>query len=410
MKKFVFTLRALGLCALVAVLAGCGSKTLTPFSPTASSESKARALKYQVLYSFHGRDGANPLASLIDVNGTLYGTTGDGGTHNAGTVFSVSPSGKERVLYSFGATARDGNDPDAALIHVNGTFYGTTAIGNKYNTGTVFGVSTSGKERVLYGFGEFGPDGMQPSASLINVNGTLYSTTNFGGSSNFGTVFSVTTDGKEKIVHSFGHPFSTDGQIPAARLLEVHGTLYGTTYEGGIYGREKHCGGSPCPGDGTVFNVSPAGKVRVLHSFGNGSDGLNPQAGLIHVNGTLYGTTVQGGKYNCGTVFSITTTGAERVLYSFVAASNDGCQPAAGLISLGGRFYGTTAYGGAYNHGGTVFSIGTTGAGERVLHSFGSGSDGKYPVAAVRELNGVLYGTTESGGTANHGTIFVLSP
>jgi uncharacterized repeat protein (TIGR03803 family) len=102
--------------------------------------------------------------------------------------------------------------------------------------------------------------------------------------------------------------------------------------------------------------------------------------------------------------------GTERVLHSFVAASTDGCGPAAGLISLGGRFYGTTAYGGAYGHLGTVFSIGTTGAGERVLHSFGSRSDGKYPEAALRELNGMLYGTTENGGTANHGTVFVLRP
>jgi uncharacterized repeat protein (TIGR03803 family) len=69
-----------------------------------------------------------------------------------------------------------------------------------------------------------------------------------------------------------------------------------------------------------------------------------------------------------------------------------------------------TAYGGAFDHGGTVFSIGTTGVGELVLHSFGSGSDGKNPVAALCKLGGLLYGTTETGGSANHGTIFALSP
>ncbi|MFZ0030884.1 MAG: choice-of-anchor tandem repeat GloVer-containing protein [Candidatus Cybelea sp.] len=416
MTRLIFTAPALGACALVAALTGCGGKALTPSSATAPAGSNAGASSYKVLYNFHGRDGSGPVANLIAINGTLYGTTTEGGTHGLssrdGVVFSITTSGKEQVLHDFGATRDDGTYPQASLIEVNGTLYGTTGLGNPYNTGTVYRITTSGEERVLYSFGEFGPDGMGPSASLINVNGTLYSTTNSGGSSNLGTVFSVTTDGKAQIVHSFGHPYRTDGQIPASRLLDVNGTLYGTTYQGGIYGRGNHCGSSaPCPGDGTVFSVSPAGKVRVLHSFGNGSDGVYPEAGLIRVNGTLYGTTAQGGEtYSCGTVFSITTAGTERVLHSFAAASTDGCGPAAGLISFGGRFYGTTAYGGAYGPLGTVFSIERTGGGERILHSFGSGSDGKHPVAALHELNGTLYGTTQNGGTANHGTVFVLRP
>ena len=119
-----------------------------------------------------------------------------------------------------------------------------------------------------------------------------------------------------------------------------------------------------------------------MHSFGNGSDGLTPAAPLIQVDGMLYGTTAQGGAYGCGTVFSLSTGGRERVLYSFGSAANDGCEPDAGLIAIGTTLFGTTGYGGAYDKGGTVFSLATDGSNERILHSFGSGSDGKNPVAA----------------------------
>jgi uncharacterized repeat protein (TIGR03803 family) len=80
---------------------------------------------------------------------------------------------------------------------------------------------------------------MQPSASLIDNHGTLYSTTNFGGASNPGTVFSISTSGKERVLHSFGQPYRSDGQIPASALVAVSGTLYGTTYQGGSYGRGR---------------------------------------------------------------------------------------------------------------------------------------------------------------------------
>jgi uncharacterized repeat protein (TIGR03803 family) len=247
--------------------------------------------------------------------------------------------------------------------------------------------------------------------SLIDLNGTMYGTTNFGGESNVGTVFGITPRGNAQTVHSFGDPWKTDGQIPASRLLELNGIFYGTTFEGGIYHRGNHCGSAPCPGYGTVFSLTPSGQVHTLHSFGNGSDGISPGAGLLKVNGTFYGTTEQGGaNKNCGTLFSITTDGTERVLHSFGVSANDGCQPAANLIDVRGSLYGTTAYGGANGHYGTVFTISPTGSGERVLHSFGAGNDGKFPQAALLNVNGTLYGTTESGGSTNSGTIFALSP
>jgi uncharacterized repeat protein (TIGR03803 family) len=407
----------LGIVVASALLSGCtvsnASRSAT-FVPSALSVSRGLpdSSGYRVLHSFNGRDGKYPVASLIDVNGILYGTTTGGGTRGLapkdGVVFSITTDGAEHVLHNFGTGARDGNYPGAALNELDGTLYGTTELGNKANTGTVFSITRSGVEHVLYRFGEFGPSGMQPSAKLVDVGGTFYSTTNFGGSSNLGTVFSVAPSGKESTLYSFGQPYGSDGRYPAARLVNVHGTLYGTTYGGGAYGRGR-CGPYRCSGDGSVFSITPAGKKRTLHSFGSGSDGVNPQAGLLNVNGTLYGTTFGGGKHpNCGTVFSISPAGDERVLYSFGAAG-DGCGPAADLIFVHGRLYGTTGYGGAYDSKGTVFGISLTGSGERVLHSFSGGKDGANPQAALLNLGGTLYGTTQKGGTSNLGTVFALT-
>jgi uncharacterized repeat protein (TIGR03803 family) len=228
---------------------------------------------------------------LIDVRGTLYGTTYYGGTYNAGTIFSISTAGSEHVLHSFGSRL-DGANPIAGLIDVGGKLYGTTFTGGRFGGGTVFSISATGKERRLHSFGGTSSDGHWPYAGLVDVNGTLYGTTYAGGAYNGGTVFSITLNGTEKVLHSFGN--GHDGLWPHASLIEVNGTLYGTTSGGG--GRHN---------PGTVFSISAAGTEQVLHSFGRGSDGANPVAGLIDVNGALYGTTEAGGTYGDGTVFAL---------------------------------------------------------------------------------------------------------
>jgi uncharacterized repeat protein (TIGR03803 family) len=130
---------------------------------------------YKSLYSFKGgTDGANPSAGLIAVYGELYGTTGGGGTYGHGTVFKVSTFGTETVLYRFKGVP-DGAFPVAGLIEVNGALYGTTQLGGTYGAygdGTVFKMSTSGAESVLYRFKNV-PDGANPEAGLIDVNGAL---------------------------------------------------------------------------------------------------------------------------------------------------------------------------------------------------------------------------------------------
>jgi uncharacterized repeat protein (TIGR03803 family) len=313
-----------------------------------------------VLHSFvdSSKDGKNPRAGVIDVKDTLYGTTVHGGTASCycGTVFKVTLSGAERVLHSF-AGEPDGVGPEYGLLDVNGTLYGTTANGGASGNGAVFAITTSGTETMLHSFAG-APDGANPKGGLINVNGTLYGTTYSGGThcssrGGCGTVFTITPSGAEAVLHSFKGG-SRDGEYPAqAALLDVNGMLYGTTKRGGTNNL------------GTVFSIKTSGKETVLHSFGGSGDGIYPYGGLIDVNGTLYGTTSNGGSvscgvryggiHGCGTVFSITTSGQETVLHSF-GAPKDGKYPYGGLINVNNTLYGTTTAGGSKDAG-TVFSV-----------------------------------------------------
>lgn len=151
------------------------------------------------------------------------------------------------------------------------------------------------------------------------------------------------------MIYNFKCKGSCNDAAPSA-LTVLKGMLYGTT----TYG--------PANQDpGTVFSVTTAGKVQVLHKFDSGSDGAYPQGGLTVLHGTLYGTTFGGGgsgcnpSGGCGTMFKVTTSGAESVLYSFIGGAY-GATPYAGLIAVKNVLYGTTEYGGASNNG-TVFGI-----------------------------------------------------
>lgn len=417
-----------------ALLAGCGGSQPAIGVPGAMAQSGAIATQAKhgrslaavrvhkasavesVIYSFRGgsgsmADGANPRAGLVNLNGTLYGTTWEGGDYSKrfdfygfGTVFSVTPNGTETVLHRF--VGLDGRYPAARLIGVDGTFYGTTEGGGGRGKGTAFSITPYGMETVLHHFGGVS-DGANPQARLTDVHGTLYGTTVAGGSSECdgsgcGTVFSITTSARETVIHRFGK--GEGGVDPLAGLLKVNGTLYGTTYYGnasGVYG--------------TVFKMTSSGKETVLHAFKGGpKDGAEPWGDLINVNGTLYGTTSKGGVSSycdggCGTVFSITPSGKEKVLYSFKGGASDGEYPEASLLNVNGTLYGTTYAGGTHSSG-TVFSITTSGA-YTVIYNFGATSgDGVTPEAGLINVNGTLYGTTFSGGEYVHyGTVYSLT-
>jgi len=379
-----------------------------------------------LLYSFDNGSGdaSSPFGSLIsDSAGNLYGTTGGGGTYGVGTVFELSPNSSggwtETVLHSFG-NGTDGSFPESALVmDSSGKLYGTTNIGGTSNLGTIFALapSKSGwKEKVLHNFS--GPDGQQPWASLIfDKAGNLYGTTTLGGAYGDGAVFELqatqTGFGTLKILHSFNNNGHDGWNSYAALVFDPKGNLYGTTLAGGT-------GLS-----GTVFELHPTSTgqwaEKVLHNF-IGGDGQVPVSTLIFdAAGNLYGATRWGGAglNTAGTVFEMSpsTNGnwKETVLHTF-GSGTDGQNPEAGVImDAAGNLYGTTEVGGT-NGNGIVFELtpSTSGWSETVLHNFNSSnfSDGGYPWSGlILNSAGNLVGTTSAGGThGGGGVVFEIVP
>jgi uncharacterized repeat protein (TIGR03803 family) len=324
-----------------------------------------------------------------------------------GTVFSVDSSGAEHVVYNFQgnfSSAQDGSWPFAGLTELKGTLYGTTSSGG-LGDGIVYSVTTSGKEKVLYRF-TGGSDAQGSEATMIAAKGTLYGTSVYGGGSGCGgagcgTVFSVSPAGKESVLYSFAG--GSDGARMYSGVTYFHGKLYGATLEGG-----SGCGSTGC---GTIFELSLSGKKKVLYRFGGTSDGAYPN-GLTAVGGVLYGTTEGGGARSSGTFFSITKSGKLQTLYSFQDIP-DGNLPGANLLYLSGNFYSTTVGGGTTGVG-TVYEISKTGS-ESVLYSFAGGNDGNAPQAPVAAFKGALYGTTYKGGGTGCsgngcGAVFSVTP
>jgi uncharacterized repeat protein (TIGR03803 family) len=342
-----------------------------------------------------GLDGTNPLAALVEgSDGNLYGTTQLGGSFGLGTIFRMAPNGAVTILHPF-AGGQDGAYPYAALIQASdGNFYGTTSQGGICDCGTLFRMTPAGDITLLHAFNG-GTDGAYPVAALTQgSDGDFYGTTSQGGLLNRGTIFRMTPSGVLTTLHAFD---DGEGRAPMAPLLEVgDGTFYGTTLAGGQLDL------------GTIFTVNRTGDTRVLVMFE--TDGAVPLAGLVRGNdGALYGTTVSGGLFGLGSFFRLAASGALSVLHGF-AGWPDGLQPAAAVLQgRDGNFYGTTTAGGS-NFNGAAFSVTATGA-LTVVHSFAGMSDGYSPLARLLQTtDGNLYGTTMYGGAFNHGTVFRITP
>ena len=306
-----------------------------------------------VLYAFAGgaTDGADPQGTLaLGSSGTLYGTTYRGGTDGLGTVYQLGSAGGETVLYSFAGGASDGADPRGSLIIDSaGNLYGTTSGGGASGLGTVYEVSPTGAQTVLYSFAGGTTDGEVPLGHLVmGSGGSLYGTTSTGGAYDLGTVFRISLGGVETVLYSFAGTTTHDGAYPRAGLImDGSGDLYGTTSAGGTYDL------------GTVFEISASGTETVLHSFAGGTtDGSDPNGSLLlGSSGSLYGTTSTGGAYDLGTVFKLSPDGTEVLLHSFAGGTTDGSSPKAGLIvDSAGNLYGTTSAGGV-NDDGTVYEL-----------------------------------------------------
>jgi uncharacterized repeat protein (TIGR03803 family) len=391
------------------------------------STQPARGQTFKVIYTFTGGpDGGWPTDTLImDTAGNLYGTTLIGGSGEGnGAVVKLSKRGSAWVLtssYQF----QNGANPYAGVVFgPDGSLYGTTYEGGSGRCGMVFRLAPPTQtpsnamngwtETVLYNF-LGGSDGCYPEFGdlIFDQSGNIYGTTaNGGGQSNAGTVFKLSYSAgawTESLLHSFTG--GSDGGYPISPVVfDQAGNLYGTTEDGGVYSQ------------GTVFELTPAGSgwtKKTLYSFQSRNDGASPYGGLIlDRSGNLYGTTEEGGHLNWGgTFYKLTSSGgswSETVLYAFTGLAG----PMATLVmDAAGNLYGTTYEDGAYGYG-AVFKLSLLDGTWTYtsLYDFADGNDGGLPAGGVMfDANGNLYGTASHGGTGSGcdfgcGTVWEITP
>ena len=349
-----------------------------------------------ILYSFAGSTyGFNPFAGLLQTkDGNFYGTALSGGVNSDGTVFRMTTNGIVSLVHSFNYST-DGAVPYSALTQgTNGSLYGVTYFGGTSGYGTVYRMTTNGVISVLSQL-NYTTSGGYPVAGVVQGrDGSFYGPTLEGGLSGYGTLFKVTSGNAFSTLRSFN---GDNGAYSSSLLLQAaDGNFYGTAENGGTNG-----------GWGTVYRTTPAGVITPLVSFGY-TDGGIPVAGLVQdTDGTFYGTTYYGGTNGVGSVFKMTAEGALTSLYSF-SGDADGSNPFGGImLSRDGNLYGTTESGGTYGSG-TVFRMATDGT-LVTLAQFDDYQGANPEGVLLQGADGNLYGTTPNGGQANEGAIYRLT-
>ena len=357
-------------------LEGGGAGLGTVFRLTTSGD-------FVTLHSFSGQpvDGAKPYAELLRApDGRFYGTTSEGGLDGAGTVYRIDPAGNFATVADLDYDA--GAFPQAGLVRAsNGYFYGVTPFGGANSGGTVFRVGYLGGLALVEDLAFNG----EARTTLIQASdGKLYGTT-IGNA----VVFRIDPSGANfEVVHDFTPGFGSE--FPWARLLELpDGRLAGAL------------------SNGLIYALDAFGGLDELYRL-RATDGQGPLGGLVEgTGGDLYGTTTAGGEFGgWGTVFRISLAGDLTILHSF--NGSDGFGPSVRLLESGGFFYGTTAYPGS-GPSGSLFKIDSDGA-FSALHFF-SGSDGADPQSPLIEGDdGAFYATTISGGPTFFGTAYRIDP
>ena len=360
-----------------------------------------QAQTFSVLHDFGSNTGdpSKPAYSGIIAqgrDGNLYSTAPAGGAC-CGALFQITPAGKLKNIHNFTGSNNDGAFPQGGVtLGSDGNFYGTTYEGGSVTAGTVFKVTPGGTYTTLYSF-TGGSDGAYPFAPPVEGNdGNFYGTTTAGGNttacgSGCGTIYKITPAGVLTNLYQFD---ITHGYAPYGPLvLGTDGNFYGTT----TFGTSANAG--------VVFKISSTGKFALLFSFDN-AHGQTPFAGLVQgADGNFYGTTINGGSTGGGVVYKITPSGKLTVLHA-MNGTTDGARPFGGLaLASDGNFYGANAYGGTVNSNcadgcGTFFKITPKGA-YSVLYKFDFTTGATSENTPFQHTSGVAYGDSPVGGTGN---------
>lgn len=316
---------------------------------------------------------------------------------------SVPPEARFVVVKEMNSTGEGAASPSSGLVaDSGGTLYGVTEGGGKFAKGTLLGIRADGSEyQILHSFGGEERDGAIPCGELVlTPEGVLLGTTLTGGAGDLGTIFRINTDGSGyRLLYSFSTHAEDGLSVIGGLTLGTANAAFGTACQGG---RNQA---------GTVFRIDFEGRdYGVLHHFDNATgDGANPLAGVtVGSDGALYGTASRGGDYGLGTVYRLAPDGSEfAVLHSFGEEAEDGTQPRCKLLARDGVLYGTTSSGGTVDCG-TVFRLKEDGTEYSVLRHF-RGGGGCFPFGGlIQGSDGGLYGTA-MGGANLQGTVYRLN-
>lgn len=403
------------------------SPRIWPEPERASASGVSAATSFKVLHKFSATDGNGPTSGVIvDSKGNIYGAAYSGGNlkcaepNGCGTVFKINSAGKFSVIHQFRAGS-DGKYPDSLLsMDLAGNLYGTTQEGGSAQNGTVYKISSIGKESIVFAANTTNawiwPEGITAAA-----NGKFYGTNLIGGDSSCpfggdgcGEVYELNSRWTLTDLHAFTG--GTDGGEPnAGVIVDAAENIYGTAHfggEGGCYA------GVGC---GTIFKVDAHGAFTTLHEF-QGSDGGTPGSGnlLMDKSGNLYGATTTGGSntactyiYGCGVVFELAPQSdgswTYSVLYDFDGVTAGA--PNGGLVmDASGNLYGTASGG----IGGVIFKLSPQSGGTwafSIFHQFlGTPSSGPSSNLAIDKA-GNIYGSSGCGSGQNcYGTVFEITP
>jgi uncharacterized repeat protein (TIGR03803 family) len=376
----MFEMKSIASTALVAILLNL------PHSVCAAT--------FTVLHSFgSASDGANPMGSLIEADGNLFGVTTNGGSVGKGSVFKVSPiSGSEKLVHSF-TGGKDGGNPWSAPLALNGVLYGTAPNGGQAGNGVVYQADIqSGATTTLWDF-PVASEGARPFGGLTAVGNFLYGATLEPASVyriKIGTMKAVTIQQLS----------GDEGQDIYGGLSFQHGSLYGVALTGGSGGDFG----------GTAFSVSLASDaVRTIYNFHDAGDGGQPFTTPLLYSGAMYGTTQTGGSSGRGVVFKIDIASGTEVPLHVFGPGADGGIPFGSLCYHRGAVYGTTTIGGSVGYG-TIFKVDISTGIETILYSFLTGSDGYSPYGGLVFYKGAFYGTSAYGGASGGGVVFRFVP
>ena len=412
------------------------SSTAAP-TPTPSPTAAYWNIEYVHIFGVEEPSGSQPAHQLLQASdGMLYGVTLSGGAANCspfknlpcGTVYRSTLDGKVELLHIFGQVEPDGYSPSGGLIEGDdGRLYGVASsggnIGSQGGGGVLYRMEKDGSAyEVLHRFGVNPGDGYVPIGKLLEApDGAIYGTTANGGTNtcvqipstgpNCGTIFRLDSDGSYQTVHSFGNS-PVDGVQPGGGLLYASdGNFYGTTTMGG----ENLCLGQHICG--TMFRMTSAGEVTVVHSFGETSSSpATPDGGLIQASdGHIYGSS----RGFSGTFFQFKLSGEVTTLFNFKTNSREsGSGPYPAIEGDDGAFYGTTSAEGPNGSGsGTVYRVSPNGEFSTIF-AFGPLLDFPHePMGSlIQASDGALYGVIRNNGNiggvgarSGYGALFRLS-